>query len=503
MSSPISRTDSPSQDEHAKRKRDEQDALEKLQGESTLSSEVENLPPKKIKPEESHTNTVSKAEVKNIQRNLKTMPLEDQKSIEGQSKDKEMDEVSESSTGEGSPQESPAQGPEKIESRPSSAASSITTTTPVPAVAETEPPKRTSGFNDTSSVSPFAKVKSGENVFSSAASPFAAVEKTTSIFDSQPASSSAFSSGFGSSAFGGDSAKSVFGADSSTSTSVFGSGSSTTKSAFGSDSSATKSVFGSEPSTTKSVFGSSSSFSSGFGQGSESTAFSVFGAKSVVGSVGNPSQAARENTSAFTSSQPTSSFGGTFGSKASFGKEASFLGDQDSQNQSQGDFGEMLSQHQAGNEDDQQEEEETEDFGTGIFTNAEQVDVQTGEEDEMNIFSTKGKLYADADKTQSWKERGKGTFKVNVGRKDTKLARLVMRADGVLRLILNIAIFPDMKAIITGDKYVRFVGVEDGQPMSFLLKVKDITEAENVVRSIARASERQLHGKGQGVVLKD
>lgn len=46
-----------------------------------------------------------------------------------------------------------------------------------------------------------------------------------------------------------------------------------------------------------------------------------------------------------------------------------------------------------------------------------------------------------------------------------------MRADGVLRLILNVSIFPDMKAIITGDKYVRFVGVEEGQPMSFLLKV--------------------------------
>ena len=42
----------------------------------------------------------------------------------------------------------------------------------------------------------------------------------------------------------------------------------------------------------------------------------------------------------------------------------------------------------------------------------------------MNIFSTKGKLYADTDKTQSWKERGKGTFKVNVGRRDTKLARI-------------------------------------------------------------------------------
>jgi len=205
-----------------------------------------------------------------------------------------MDEASESSTGEASPEATQESG--NIESRASSSASSSITTPAATVVAETEPPKKTGGFNNTSSVSPFATVKSGENVFSSAASPFAAVEKTTSVFDSQP-TSSAFSGGLDSSSFGGDSTKSVFGADSSTSKNVFGSGSATTKSAFGSDPSTTKSVFGSDSSTAKNVFGSSSSFSTGFGQGSESTAGSVFGTKSVVGSVGNPSQAARENTS--------------------------------------------------------------------------------------------------------------------------------------------------------------------------------------------------------------
>lgn len=40
------------------------------------------------------------------------------------------------------------------------------------------------------------------------------------------------------------------------------------------------------------------------------------------------------------------------------------------------------------------------------------------------MYVTKGKLFADADKSQTWKERGKGTFKINVGRKNTKSARL-------------------------------------------------------------------------------
>lgn len=50
--------------------------------------------------------------------------------------------------------------------------------------------------------------------------------------------------------------------------------------------------------------------------------------------------------------------------------------------------------------------------------------VHTGEEDELTMYVTKGKLFADADKSQTWKERGKGTFKINVGRKNTKSARL-------------------------------------------------------------------------------
>ena len=57
------------------------------------------------------------------------------------------------------------------------------------------------------------------------------------------------------------------------------------------------------------------------------------------------------------------------------------------------------------------------------------VTVQTGEEEEMNIYQTKGKLFADTEKTHSWKERGKGTFKVNVGRRDAIVAGLGMWLD--------------------------------------------------------------------------
>ena len=46
-----------------------------------------------------------------------------------------------------------------------------------------------------------------------------------------------------------------------------------------------------------------------------------------------------------------------------------------------------------------------------------------------------------------------------------------MRAEGVLRLILNVALFPGMKVEIAQDKYVRFVALESGRLIHFAVKV--------------------------------
>ncbi|KAF9404133.1 hypothetical protein BGZ94_004344, partial [Podila epigama] len=70
-----------------------------------------------------------------------------------------------------------------------------------------------------------------------------------------------------------------------------------------------------------------------------------------------------------------------------------------------------------------------------------------------------------------------------------------MRTDGVLRLILNVAVFENMNVMITGEKYIRFVGIEGGKPVLFLLKVKDADTARAVVDFIERAQERQMRSK--------
>ncbi|KAG0359083.1 hypothetical protein BG005_001391 [Podila minutissima] len=545
MSSPA-HVDSPTQDDHAKRKRDEKDSADKQTEAQT--SEAENVPPKKIKPEVE--GTVTKADVKQIQRNLKTMPLEDGRQPQDNGASKDMDDVESDNGSNGSrdrpledrtmddstktdaedlesstsdlgdlPSEGSAQPDQEEISRPTSADQKS------PASSESSTPKLGGGFSNTSTVSPFANVAS-TNVFGSSsstlkglgatstASPFATVDKSTNVFDKAPSTS--FSGGFGNtsavSPFAtmagstnvfGEPAKSVF--DESPK-SVFGEPS---KSVFGESS---KSVFG-EPS--KSVFGSTSS--SGFGSFGtpEETTGSVFGSKSVLGSTtsSGPQSSSLAPVATFASSSdskspspaPTSTFG-TFGAKQSFlSKESSFASGsfiEQGASQDQEDFDTLLTQEGDNDGENEDQEENDTNFGTGIFSNADQVDVHTGEEDELTMYVTKGKLFADADKSQTWKERGKGTFKINVGRKNTKSARLVMRTDGALRLILNIAVIPNMNVIITGDKYIRFVGIEEGKPVLFLLKVKDVTVANEVVHAIDRAQDRQLHS-GKAVALKE
>ncbi|WVR04829.1 hypothetical protein IAU60_001841 [Kwoniella sp. DSM 27419] len=79
-------------------------------------------------------------------------------------------------------------------------------------------------------------------------------------------------------------------------------------------------------------------------------------------------------------------------------------------------------------------------------------EVTTGEEDEETVSQTRSKLYVS--ENGAWKERGVGLLKLNVRRKDRGGARLVMRADGVLRLMLNAKLHSSMKPQVDG-KMVR------------------------------------------------
>lgn len=78
---------------------------------------------------------------------------------------------------------------------------------------------------------------------------------------------------------------------------------------------------------------------------------------------------------------------------------------------------------------------------------------------------------------QSWKERGTGTLRVNVpkgGRRAS--ARIVMRADGILRVILNVHLFKGMKCELA-EKFIRIVAFEDNKPVHYAIKVSNPNNA--------------------------
>ncbi|EEH45041.1 uncharacterized protein PADG_01191 [Paracoccidioides brasiliensis Pb18] len=195
----------------------------------------------------------------------------------------------------------------------------------------------------------------------------------------------------------------------------------------------------------------------------------------------------------------------------------------------------------AASSDDEEGEEEGEggDEGKPAFEGLEEEkgderfheqQTETGEEGEDTIFSCRGKLFHFDGK--EWKERGVGLFKVNVWEPATrsssdgdskeseedeekaeaegegeraaaaedhttpkkKTARLLMRADGVWRVILNIPVFKGMKA---GDptgarpsgKQVHFAGFEEGRSVPFLFRTGNDDVAKELYVTIRELQE--------------
>ncbi|GAB2293564.1 hypothetical protein Dimus_027773 [Dionaea muscipula] len=119
----------------------------------------------------------------------------------------------------------------------------------------------------------------------------------------------------------------------------------------------------------------------------------------------------------------------------------------------------------------------------------QEVPVETGEENEKTIFCADSVLFEFLD--VGWKERGKGEVKVNISTSGLKeRARLVMRARGNLRLILNASLYPDMKLANMDERGISFSCVnsttEGKSGLSTLaLKFKDGSVLESFSSAVA------------------
>ncbi|OCT51082.1 hypothetical protein CLCR_08312 [Cladophialophora carrionii] len=321
-----------------------------------------------------------------------------------------------------------------------------------------------SGFANASSASPFATFKPPKSPEKSAKSPTPPSDSTTSM--------SAFASS-GLSAFA-SSEKSPFGTVGSTAKNSGGFGSATTSTGFGSSSGgfAAASTFGSKP-------------ASGFGAGGGFGSAGGFGGGSGFGAASKPFAG---GLSSFSS---PSGGGGTFGKAKPFGSK-NHEGEDDKGSDEGGDEEEGASQA---------EEDPSQD------PRFHQQELNTGEEEEETIFTCTAKLYHFE---KEWKESGVGDFKINIryearstpaessteedttknnetnepdveagqsgsfGRLERK-ARLIMRARGTHRLVLNTPVFKEM-IVGTPDgkeptgKTMHLTGLEGGKPTGYQMK---------------------------------
>lgn len=167
--------------------------------------------------------------------------------------------------------------------------------------------------------------------------------------------------------------------------------------------------------------------------------------------------------------------------------------------------------------DEQEASEEVDEEQYIAVKGLSKTDVPTGEETEICIHQVRAKLFAfDAhDSSAGWKERGVGTLRAlqldstssniqdsdKARRPDTRRSkgrmRLVMRADAVLRVILNLPIHHKYLVQPGGDsmgaKTIRIFGVEDGVGTWFALRVgseKAAEELREVVENGMKLSAR-------------
>jgi Ran-binding protein 3 len=128
------------------------------------------------------------------------------------------------------------------------------------------------------------------------------------------------------------------------------------------------------------------------------------------------------------------------------------------------------------------------------FPSMQEVVVETGEENEEVVFTADSVLFEFVD--GGWKERGKGELKVNTTA-GTGRARVLMRARGNYRLILNASLYPDMKLTNMEKKGITFACINSGGSegkdglSTFALKFKDGSVVEEF-RAAVTANQGKL-----------
>lgn len=230
--------------------------------------------------------------------------------------------------------------------------------------------------------------------------------------------------------------------------------------------------------TLKPIFGSATTFGNVSRFGGYANKPSVFG---------SPVKASKSDETTSFGSAVGSSFGSSFGSFGAGSKFENAL-----QNASKKkSFLDEPAEPDASKPDSKSPAPSTEQYKQ---VNLAEKEVKTGEEHEKPVFNYKAKLFVLdlAHIKEGWKERGVGPLHLNTSISTPSEARLVMRSQGLLRVILNYKVTAETKLIkgleasLTPGKFLRFNSVLEGAPVQYLIKFANETIREELVDKIAQ-----------------
>jgi Ran-binding protein 3 len=122
----------------------------------------------------------------------------------------------------------------------------------------------------------------------------------------------------------------------------------------------------------------------------------------------------------------------------------------------------------------------------------EKKEVKSGEEDEEQVFTCRAKLYCLdlTDVEQGWKERGVGNVHVNKG--ESHSSRIIMRSNGLLKVILNVAlvsgleILKGMPSSLQSEKFIRFTSMDKGKPVQYAIKTGSVETTQSLYDSLIK-----------------
>jgi Ran-binding protein 3 len=117
----------------------------------------------------------------------------------------------------------------------------------------------------------------------------------------------------------------------------------------------------------------------------------------------------------------------------------------------------------------------------------QEVPWQTGEENEKLVFAADASLFEFLG--GEWKECGRGEIRLNLPEDKVRTPRLVMRSKGIIWLLLNANLFPDMKPTKMDNRGVTFVCANSAGEAkvgltTYAVRMKDSAMAADFLASV-------------------